>query len=292
MASITITQYNTHLFHGTGLGFLPEFEDELRIKDIILQLRKSRSDIICLEEVWADATKNIIANELRSKFPHSYYNKTSFIKIGSGLLLLSKWNIIRPSFTQYIDLVGSDNWSQKGFIQADIVHDTKILIRLLFTHTQAGVGEEEVKTRRSNFAQLYTAIRSINLSDKKPLLVAGDLNVIAELIPGAPAKEYKEICNNFGKLGLVDVYRIRNPDVSSNHGFTYNGPRNKLIPIFEKADYNKQERLDYIFINKDAAKITIDSANVSWGYLYTSPKNNGLMDLSDHYPLIASLSWL
>ena len=292
MPTVTTTQYNTHLFIDTSLGFAPEYEDALRRDGITSRLSSSQSDIVCLNEVWADASKDKIAKGVLGRFPHSYYppTKEDPTKLGSGLLLLSKQPIVQPRFTKYSKLVGWDSFSQKGFIEARIMQGTEIWLRILMTHNQSGVKPDEVGARQSNFQQLYEAIRNTNLSDNKPFLIVGDLNVIAEETGGASTREYRDIATAFKSLGFVDFYRTRRQDATLSHGFTYNGPKNKLIPIFEPGDSRLQQRLDYMFVNEAGASITLETADVGYAYTYSDPKRNELMDLSDHYPLSCGFS--
>ena len=292
MKKIKITTYNTHLFLDTAGGFAPEYEDEKRLEQLIWQLLKSQSDIVTLNEVWADSSKEKLIKGLFTKFPHSYYSKTkeSPVKLGSGLLVLSKFKIIDGSFTQFKDLVGADDWSQKGIIQAKLINGSDTIMYLITTHTQSGNSPEEVNARRLNFQQIYDTIRNGGYDGGVPLFVTGDLNVVGEYKGGSPTNEYTEVIKGFNSLGMVDSYRRLNPQAKIAHGFTYNGYKNKLIPIFEPDDYNVQQRLDYIFLNKAAANITIGEVKVSTSYLYSDSKTPNLMDLSDHYPLNGEFS--
>jgi exonuclease III len=292
MRKVKITTYNTHLFLNTAGGFAPEYEDEERLNKLIWQLLKSQSDIVSLNEVWADSSKEKLVKGLVSKFPYSYYPKTkeSPIKLGSGLLVLSKFKIIDPSFTQFTDLVGSDDWSQKGFIWVKLMIDSSTPIYFIATHTQSGESTAEVNARWSNFKQIFAAINASGIVDNTPLFVAGDLNVIGEYKGGAATSEYTKVKNSFLSLGLVDAYRTLKPQANIDHGFSYNGFKNKLIPIFAPRDSNVQQRLDYIFSNNTKLSIAINSADIVTNYMYSDPKTPGLMDLSDHYPLTADFS--
>lgn len=292
MSSLKITTYNTHLFLGTALGAAPEYEDETRLEMLIKQLRKSKSDVITLCEVWADSSKEKLIKELCGKFPYSYYpkKKNNPLKLGAGLLLLSKHEVIDSSFTQFEDLVSSDRWSQKGFIEAKLKYGPNDLIYILTTHTQSGNNSDEIQARKNNFQQIYNSIRDINLSI--PVFVTGDFNVIGEYHKGAETDEYRTLKKNFGVQGFVDAYRTLYKQAKINHGFTYNGYKNKLIPIFEPKDYNVQQRLDYIFINQAAANVVIDDLKVDKNYLYSDTKEPRLMDISDHYPISAKFSFL
>ncbi len=293
MKKIKITTYNTHLFLSAAGDLLPEYEDETRLDKLIWQLLKSQSDIVTLTEVWANSIKEKIIARLKSKFPRSCYcpkSQKDPTKLSSGLLILSKFKIIDGTFTQFKHLVNLDAWTQKGFIQAKLMDGPNTLMHLIITHTQSGNSPNSIKARRSNFQQIYTAIKKNDYDVNIPFFVTGDFNVTGEYSGGAATTEYTEILKNFSSLGLIDSYRTLNPQAKIAHGFTYNGYKNKLIPIFEPDDYNVQQRIDYIFLNKDAANIDIDEVKVNTSYLYSDTKIPSLMDISDHYPLDGKFS--
>jgi exonuclease III len=287
MEKIKITTYNTHLFLGSAFGFAPEYEDEERLEKLIWQLLKSPSDIVTLCEVWADSSKEKIITGLLSKFPYSYFSraKKDSVKISSGLLILSKLKITESSFTQFNNLVGSDDWSQKGFIKTKLMDSSNTPIYVITTHTQSGNSSEEVHARWLNLQQIFDTIKTVGIDLNTPIFVTGDMNVNGEYKGGVATNEYSKVSNEFNELGFIDAYRTKNSQENISYGFTYNGYNNKLIPIFEPADNNVQGRLDFIFLNQATANINIGPIAVSTSYLYSDPKTQGLMDLSDHYPL-------
>ncbi len=292
---VKITNYNTHLFFNTIVELGPKsvYEDEIRLNKIIALLSKSSSDIISLNELWADSTKEKIKNNLADKFDAWYPpNKKSQFKIGSGLMILCRkssklgmknvnydLSIHNPSFTQYNHLSGTDDMSQKGFITATIMKGSKPFLKLITTHNQADATPKAISTRRTNFQQIYDTIGSSGKKDL-PVFFTGDMNVIGE------SNEYKTIKSKFSGLGMVDAYKTANPTLAVAYGYTYNGVNNKLIPIFVPGDSNARQRLDYIFYNANSANIEVDEVKVVRTQMkYSSSKANELMDLSDHYPL-------
>jgi len=178
-----LLQYNTHLFLDTLLNLGPEYQDELRLEHIINRINASGADIIGLNEIWADSVKDTIIKRTARSYQYSFYQpNTDNFKLGSGLLLLSKHLITKPKFTGYTDLVGSDAFSHKGFISANILAklDGKVFSYwVVITHTQSGASPADIAARRVGFDQMWSAIRGLPFGTN-PLLVFGDLNVIGE----------------------------------------------------------------------------------------------------------------
>ncbi len=290
--AIRVLQYNTHLFIGTTVGLAPEYQDELRLGQLIKRLKSIDADIVGLNEVWADASKTKIVNALRREFPFSYFEPNHDItKIGSGLLLLSRHLISKPSYTKFKDLAGWDAMSQKGFYQAIVtlkLSDGGYLPVFVFiSHAQSGNSADDYVARKSNLEQIRTAIRNAPFGTR-PVLLFGDLNVIAEAPGGAPSAEYIQMRSMFDGLGLVDLCRCVYPDASKNPLYTINTETNNLARHFDP-DHKIIERLDYSFVrNIGPDPATTATLAVATDWNYADPETGGFTDLSDHYPLIFS----
>ncbi|KYK37062.1 MAG: endonuclease/exonuclease/phosphatase family protein [Theionarchaea archaeon] len=284
--------YNTHLFYHTAPGFFgEEYEDKERINGIIDHLRTSGADVVGLNEVWADSTKETFIQNLRIQFPYSYYNPNKEIfKLGSGLLFLSKYPIINPSFVKFQELIGWDSMSQKGMITGNIIvpsGGTYVPYFFVITHTQAGGSNDEINVRHDNIDQMWKVIRGLPFGNN-PLVVFGDLNVIAENEGGSITADYYYLTSMLGSLGLKDLYRVIHPSAQQDHGYTSDWYTNDLKKIFNPNDKTRT-RLDYFFVkNFDTNNSASSTISVIHNYTYYDPKTSEQMDLSDHFPLIAS----
>lgn len=284
--NMNLLQYNTHLFLGTLAGFGPEYEDKIRLNIIINRIFDSDADIVSLNEVWADTVKKLIITATRRAYPFAFYQpNTDELKLGSGLLLLSKHPIDEAKFTEYGQLVGWDAQSQKGFISARILvkRDGQFLPHwVVITHTQSGASKDEIRARRAGFEQLWKAVRGLPFR-KDPLFVFGDLNVIGES-GGRPTAEYHYLTSMLGSLGLKDLFRLVHPDSVANPGYTFDWNTNALVRKFTPGD-KVQERLDYFYACNFSGEERTLTVDVIRDFQYTDPQTSHLMDLSDHYPL-------
>lgn len=280
--SVRVLQYNTHLFVGTTLGLGPEYEDDLRIGHLITRLNDLGADIVALNEVWADASKDRIIAATRRTYPYAYYRPNDDLtRIGSGLLLLSRHLIASTSYTEFKDLVGWDGMSHKGFYQAVVTvkraSGTYQPVFVFMSHTQSGNGADDAAARKKNLQQIWTAIWNAPFGPNPVLLVG-------ELVGGAPTAEYFSMRSMFQPLGLTDLCRSLHPNARTNPLFSYDTKSNNLAQYFDP-ESRARERLDYCFVR---ATGTQQAFAVTTDWRYSDPKTAGFTDLSDHYPLLMS----
>jgi len=287
-----VLTYNTHLFTGTMAAKLGsvlgnvEFEDERRLSGIIEKIKLLHPDLVGLTEVWGRKSRQRVIEELEPLYPHSYSDELrGGLKVGSGLLLLSRHPLSNPSFTGYKTLRGSDGWSNKGFITATIhVGGQNVLVAL--THTQASADDAATKARWTNLTALQGLLQRAELAHL-PMIVLGDLNVSGECLEGKPTREYQDMSGLMAEVRLQDAFRQTHP-VSAARGFTWDGENNPLVGYFDKQDGKSrlQQRLDYLFVRG----LRPSACNVLTDFVYRAGRSGQTMDLSDHYPLYAALT--
>lgn len=279
-----VLHYNTHLFLGPGPAF-DEYQDEIRLSNIVNRINSFDADIVGLNEVWADARKDEIINLVKRNYPFSFYQPNSVY--GSGLLLLSKHRIVNPRFVEYKCLAGLDALADKGIISAKLLlhqDGSYTPFWVVITHAQSGESRDDVAARRAGLDQLYSVLRGLAYGSS-PLLLFGDLNVIGE-DAGHTTTEYLIMRRMFDSLGLSDLYRVVHPDAFAAPGFTYDPATNRLIAMFDP-EAHTAVRLDYFFGRGLSTGFTCD---VLTDYQYNDPLTSGFMDLSDHYPLCLGLT--
>ena len=121
MTNIRSLSYNTHLFGNTLPGLVGQYYKDNERKDAIIEhLISLDLDIICLCEMWDKDYKNDVINKVKSQYAYSYYNSNSVIKIGSGLMILSKHKLYNAAFSPYENLSGTDALSQKGILYVSV----------------------------------------------------------------------------------------------------------------------------------------------------------------------------
>lgn len=66
--TISLSSFNTGLAH----SFIPYTKERLPI--VIAELKQSKSDILCLQEVWTEQDRKKLLNALKNNYPHQLYS--------------------------------------------------------------------------------------------------------------------------------------------------------------------------------------------------------------------------
>ena len=200
-----ILSYNVRLFGGiTGDKIGKAYMPEARLDALIATLLKSDMDVIGLCEVWDQDYKKAISEGVGSVYPFSYLveeaEKGRYY--GSGLMLLSRYAIMDPSFTLYSNSDGNDSLANKGYVHAWMNvpqvestdgFDRYAPVDVFLTHMQSNSDNSHVRARKGQIRQLKDSIQKIqaeSIRTNHPTFLIGDLNVIGE-VGGNPKTEYE-----------------------------------------------------------------------------------------------------
>lgn len=296
--SLRFLSYNTHLFGGGTLNglVLPTYYDDARAEAIVRVLAESGADAIGLSEVWPDDLARRISDALSGTY-HAYRPppSTKPLKVqSSGLLLLSKTPFVEGSegFDPFDNLASPDNLADKGVAWAatDVtVGDRDLRLLMFLSHTQADyTGENHRWERQRNIETI-----AVNLSNQwldqpgSAVVLFGDLNVVAEDPAGNTTSEYEETRAKLRKLD--DVYRKSHPRAGQDPGYTYDGPRNTLIPRFAPKEVGWQQRIDYHFFGGPLAVEGQIRTRIP-SRAFVSEIGGEQNNLSDHEPLVSEWS--
>lgn len=144
---------------------------------------------------------------------------------GAGLLLLSKYPIVRGRFHPHPITSGLECFTRKGVLETNIELPTGTQVTTLLTHLQQGRTAKDIQARRLQVNQ----IAALQEASDNPTIVMGDFNITAE------RAETGEMTPEFvwmrRRLRMGDAYRTVHPDARTKHGFTYE-PNNPLAVRF------------------------------------------------------------
>jgi hypothetical protein len=260
---ITVLTYNTHLFGGSkGCDdWWPAlcYQDVQRLTVIVNEIAASGADIVALQEVWYgnplwidECWQEAVRRVLDQWYPYGYYANActgSPLYIGSGLVLLSKWELVVEdgSFTKFPvysheDWPGdNDYWATKGVIAVTAkVGNPPQEIRIGISH--AKTGPEDLISQMSK-AYVRTGITSFEL-DGQPYIFAlksgdRDLAFVSQI------EDYSYVDNGVQKYGAGNVILSR-VDMSSDY---------EVVESFESKDghpylFLLHKRNDEAFIAK------------------------------------------
>lgn len=248
--NLSVFTYNSHLFGNWYMYkfFRLEFLDNTRFKKIIFNLYSANIDIICLQEVWSDKFLNVITKTFGDRY--NIYNPNKY----SGLVILSKYEILNSYFEKFNENQYSDSLVNKGFGFITIKHKLK-LIDIFFTHTHSSYD--------LTLKNIFQMKNKINLSNNS-IIICGDLNlepkVINEIFPNYKINNYNITCSN----------------------------NNILFKKFQKD--SKNCKLDYILTDKSLKKKYSESGPeiIINNKKFSFKVNN--IDCSDHYPVYVELN--
>ena len=128
----------------------PPRERAIELANKIIEIdKKNPRDVVCLQEIFDNLAyfglgkdaQEILIERLKEHFPYIIYDvgQRSWPAVGSGLVLLSKTEILEAEYHRYPNLVGLDTTSNKGFLAAKIKKGDQFFT-VYNTHTQAGRG--------------------------------------------------------------------------------------------------------------------------------------------------------
>lgn len=236
-----------------------------------------------MEEVWAYARKKWFAKELEGIYPFHYYPCENWFDLRStcGLVLLSKWRLEKTKFTRFRNLHGDDAWSKKGVITATVEDcpTSSCALRVGISHAGTDTGGPG----QPNIRQIVQEIKANEI----PAIMMGDFNV--------HKSNYQTMNNIFNSIGAVDAFREVHKNYVNGEETT-DLQENRLNQIFSpKKDPNDRgegnlDRIDFVYVKQSGAglKLLPKDAYVIRDWKYQSER--GLMDLSDHYPLMVKFA--
>jgi endonuclease/exonuclease/phosphatase family metal-dependent hydrolase len=174
--SLCICSYNIQMtmFHIT----------EQRLKLIVDELHRMKSDVICLQECFEETAIHTICDALRHIYRYMY-NETQdkpFYNTNSGLVILSKYPLQNVHFERYTHRTFVDALAHKGFVCCEIVAPSHHLV-LCNTHLQADYPLLNcAAVRKKQLEQLCNFVRRSYVNARGnpkqwPVVMCGDWNI-------------------------------------------------------------------------------------------------------------------
>ncbi|MAQ16575.1 MAG: hypothetical protein CMN30_17500 [Sandaracinus sp.] len=264
MSELRVLTYNVKFLPGhVKLGVPPKGQpwgfwetgdqatgDEVRARAILAAVLTGGWDVICLQEVFEESLRCLLADGLRAAGYHLVEKASDhdLLQEDSGLFVASRLPVIFHRFAEYAAKEGSDALADKGVL--GLCLETPRAWRaephqlyLFATHLQA-VGDE---TRRKQLRQLQRFIRAmldpVRAKGVSALLV-GDMNVRAE-----------EICSGCRGLTTTGEYRammsildqprdLFREHLAQDPGHTWDGEGNARMI---RPNDRRSMRIDYAF---------------------------------------------
>ncbi|MCX5309571.1 sphingomyelin phosphodiesterase [Streptomyces sp. NBC_00154] len=288
---LRVLTYNTFLM---SKNLHPNWGQDHRAAEIAKASFFQGNDVVVLQEAFDNSASDALAQNASAQYPYRTpvvgRSKSGWDATGGaysaatpedgGVTVLSKWPIVRKEQFIYKDACGSDWWSNKGFVYAELnVNGTTV--HVVGTHAQStdsGCGTGEAAQMRSRqFKQIDAFLDAKNIPASEQVIVAGDMNVDSR------SPEYASMLADAGLVG-ADA-RTGHPysfDTQDNSIASYrypDDPREDLDYVLHRAGHAKPSGWTNEVVKEQSAPWTVSS----WGTDYT------YTNLSDHYPLIGSV---
>jgi endonuclease/exonuclease/phosphatase family metal-dependent hydrolase len=259
--TISVLTYNTQLmpFYAGTVDKLNQ--PGIRAKDIPAKI--ANNDVVVLEELFDHDLRESISSEMRKYYSHytTVVGEGTSRALTGGVMIFSKWPIVREKQIVYNASSGLDSLSAKGAMYVAINKNGKIY-HVFGTHLQAADDDDSVKARRKQLSELANFVDLMNIPAEEPVLLAGDFNI----------DEFSNEAQN--------LYAILNASAPANIGFRYS-----VDNFTNSMNVGKErKRLDYILYRNTNSKPILAVNNV---YVLRDLNNEVMwpeFDLSDHYP--------
>ena len=284
-----------------------------RLEDFVKD-ELQKFDIICFQELFTtlnDRKHRMIREGAKVGLQYYYSSKVpSFFSkylVDSGLLILSRYEIVdNDSYDYYINISG-DSVSNKGILYTKIKINDKFLF-LFNTHLQASYFDDSqkninytIQVRMSQTEELinyvYNKLLTIPRDEVNSgcVIIAGDFNIDAQnycyankkyKIPKYNNTEYEIFKKKLEKLGTVkDVMKEK----LKKHEYTFGNNENEYDKTLTgKADMNSKQTLDYIWeiipdFNLNIYKHGLNKLNKNYSYDDKNYENHKIEVLYDTF---------
>ncbi|MER6213575.1 sphingomyelin phosphodiesterase [Streptomyces sp. NPDC001272] len=285
---LSVLTYNTFLM---STNLYPNWGQDHRATAIPKAAFFQGHDVVVLQETFDNGASDTLKANAAAQYPYQTpvvgRSKSGWDATGGsyssttpedgGVMVLSKWPIVRKEQVVYKDACGADWWSNKGFAYVVLdVNGTRV--HVVGTHAQStdpGCGAGEAAQMRSRqFKAIDAFLDAKNIPAGEQVIVAGDMNVDSR------SPEYASM--------LTDL-DLSPADARTGHPYSFDTALNSIAHYRYPTD--PREDLDYVLYRKGNARPSGWENNVvkeesapwtvsSWGTSYT------YTNLSDHYPVV------
>ena len=259
-----------------------------RAEKITQEILRQDADVVCLYETFDTGSAMDLAQNLKQKYSHIYFNiAPRSIGTSSGIFIASKFPIKEFDVELFPEdtLVGTTKHSAKAVVGFTLHSEGKDIARILTTHAQHGEEpefptKEEILCNQRQMLLIKDKVK--NIADKNlAVIVCGDLNVCREnleAVPGITLVASSPISIDPSTLTFLDGNK-------KNKRPTWDGD-DSCAPRFHGKKVSKALELDYTLALVDRVKSLITTV----GETYYDPKKVTSEALSDHRPLTSIIT--
>lgn len=232
-------------------------------------------DVLLLQEAFSTARETLV-NTLAQDYGYSYSSEVldnpSPNIFNGGVILLSRYPIVKQAQFYFPDCTGADCLADKGINYIEIIKQGRSY-HLFATHTASFDTYTARLYRQKQFKEIHAFAQSMNIPPNETVVYGGDFNVNKWLFPD----DYQQ---------MLSTLNVTEPTYTGHSESTFN-PFTNIHATAQGSGSDHIEYLDYVFVSNDyAAPTNTPTNNVRIPRSTTEPLW-GLWDLSDHYPVEA-----
>jgi endonuclease/exonuclease/phosphatase family metal-dependent hydrolase len=156
-----------------------------RIGEIARFVAKQGTDVVMFQELWSDANKEMMINNLCGAYPYGFYVPSevpvySMVKMDDGLLILSRTPFLRVMKITYADGIDDEKLANKGALLVGLRDRKGEPMLIVNSHLQSGTSLESIQVRQKQMGAVANAIKEMiartpDLRNCR-IVVGGDLN--------------------------------------------------------------------------------------------------------------------
>lgn len=255
-------------------ALFPKIGQLERAEAIARELKDQAYDVIVFQEAFEKKAREVLWEGLKESFPFSTGpGKNGFLKINSGVWILSKSPFTAIEEIEFNTCKIADCMSKKGAILVELMKNRK-LFQVVGTHLQS---ENYPATRKEQFKDIAEKLLKPFEKEHVPQFIVGDLNTAPDEAGYADMLdllEAEDAAPRKTKLWLKEL-------------ITWGGRDNDL---FEADAGRTPQLLDYILVKENGKcsiwiDRTIEIIQQAWD------KTKTRKDLSDHYAVAAVIRY-
>lgn len=216
-------------------------------------------------------------NQLVQQYPYQTHVPvgSGYNLYDSGVLVLSRYPIVKTAEMIYPDCTGTDCFADKGVIYAEIIKNGKAY-HVTSTHTASFDTDEARALRQVQFKQIRQLINQQNIPSFDAVLMGGDFNVNKFLWP----QDYQDMLTNLNATAPIST------------GYTAStfDPRVNKLAGAAGSGGTTVEYLDYV-VSSNTHRQPIQSRNDVRILRSTADPLYMTWDLSDHFPVMGHFNY-
>ena len=255
-----------------------------RLAALPAALRSVDADIVALQEIYRAEHKREVMRALADRWPHAAFPTPKWLKLDSGLLVLSRVPIAATAFFPYRAAPADERrLVHRGFFATD--HDVPDFgrVRLLSFHTTAGGlrhDPEDAFTDAVRGRQIDAILDHAERDPATPHVLLGDLNAGPPVSMG----NYRQVLER----GYADLYAAFH-GAAAERAVTWDSqqPLNRRGPHA----HQRPQRIDHIFLHKSwLERFTVADARLVLDEPNVAVRGGERVTVADHYGVYVRLA--